>query len=101
MAALEKAPGNPQFLASLGDAERQLNNPQKAVELIRQALQIDPSAVESRYYLGLALFALGQTADAIKELEQVVNANAGRPEAFLAAPGAPLTKYRSGKPSLS
>ena len=84
IAALEKAPGNPQFLASLGDAERQLNNPQKAVELTRQALQIDPSLAEGRYYLGLALFALGQTADAIKELEQVVNANTGRPEAYLA-----------------
>jgi tetratricopeptide (TPR) repeat protein len=84
IAGLEKAPGNPQFLASLGDAERQLNNPQKAVELTRQALQIDPKLVEGRYYLGLALFALGQTADAIKELEQVVNANAGRPEAYLA-----------------
>ncbi len=82
--ALQKTPGNPQFLASLGDAERQLNNPQKAVELTRQALQIDPSLVEGRYYLGLALFALGNTTDAIKELEQVISANVGRPEAFLA-----------------
>ena len=84
IAALEKAPGNPQFLASLGEAERQLNNPQQAVELTRQALQIDPSLLESRYYLGLALFALGRTADAIKELELVVNANAGRPDAYVA-----------------
>jgi len=82
--ALEKAPGNPQFKASLGEAERQLKNPRKAVELIRQALQTDPSLLEGHYYLGLALFDLGQTSDAIKELEQVVNGNAGRPEAFLA-----------------
>jgi tetratricopeptide (TPR) repeat protein len=82
--ALEKAPGNPQFLASLGEAERQLNNPQKAVELTRQALQIDASLLESRYYLGLALFNLGRTGEAIKELELVVSANAGRPEVFLA-----------------
>ncbi|MFL5467503.1 MAG: tetratricopeptide repeat protein [Gemmatimonadaceae bacterium] len=83
-AALEKAPGNPQFMASLGEAQRQLNNPRKAVELIRQALQTDPGLLEGHYYLGLALVDLGQTSDAIKELEQVVNANAGRPEAFLA-----------------
>lgn len=84
MTALEKAPGNPQFLASLGEAERQLNNPQRAVDLTRQALQADASLLEARYYLGLALIDLGRTADAIKELEQVVAANAGRPEAFLA-----------------
>jgi len=83
-AALEKAPGNPQFLASLGEAERQLTNPQKAVDLTRQALQADGSLLEARYYLGVALIDLGRTADAIKELEQVVGANAGRPEAFLA-----------------
>jgi tetratricopeptide (TPR) repeat protein len=83
-AALEKAPGNPQFLASLGEAERRLNNPQKAVDLTRQALQADKSLLEARYYLGVALIDLGRTADAIEELEQVVAANAGRPEAFLA-----------------
>ncbi len=84
MTALEKAPGNPQFLASLGESERQLNNPQKAVDLTRQALQADASLLEARYYLGLALLDLGRREDAIKELEQVVAANAGRPEAFLA-----------------
>ena len=83
-AALEKAPGNPQFLASLGETERRLKNPRKAVEILRQALQADPSLLEGRYYLGLALFDLGQTTDAMKELEQVVNANAGKPEAYLA-----------------
>ena len=83
-AALEKTPGNPQFMASLGEAERQVKNPRKAVELLRQALQSDASLLEGHYYLGLALFDLGQTADAITELEQVVHANAGRPEAFLA-----------------
>lgn len=82
-AALEKAPGNPQFLASLGEAERQLNNPQKAVDLTRQALQADASVLEARFYLGLALMDLGRTEDATKELEQVT-ANAGRPEAFVA-----------------
>jgi tetratricopeptide (TPR) repeat protein len=83
-AALEKVPGNPQFMASLGEAERQLKNPRKAIEILRQALQADPSLVEAHYYLGLALFNAGQLPDALKELEQVAQSGAGRPEAYLA-----------------
>ena len=83
-AALEKVPGNPQFMASLGEAERQLNNPRKAIEIIRRALQADPSLAEAHYYLGLALFNAGELPDAVKELEQVVQSGTGRPEAFLA-----------------
>jgi tetratricopeptide (TPR) repeat protein len=49
--ALEKTPGNPQFMASLGEAERQLKNPRKAADVIRQALQADPSLAQGRYYL--------------------------------------------------
>jgi len=83
-AALTQAPGNPQFLASLGEAQRQLKDPGKAVETIRQALASDPSLGEARYYLGLALFDLGKTEDSIKELEQVLQSDPGRPEACLA-----------------
>jgi tetratricopeptide (TPR) repeat protein len=83
-AALVQAPGNPQFTASLGEAERQLKDPRAAVETLRQALTADPSLSEGRYYLGLALFDLGQTADAIKELEQVVRTDPGRPEVCVA-----------------
>ena len=70
--ALAQSPGNPQFLALLGEAERQLKNPRRSLELNRQALQIDPAFAEARYYLGLALYDLGQRDEAIKELEQVV-----------------------------
>jgi tetratricopeptide (TPR) repeat protein len=83
-AALEKTPGNPQFMASLGEAERQLKNPKKAIEILRQAIQTDASLVEARYYLGLALFDAGQATEAVKELEQVVQSGASRPEAYLA-----------------
>jgi len=84
LAALEKAPGNPQFTALLGEAERQLKNPARAVELLRQALQADASLVEAHYYLGLALFDAGQTPESIKELELVAQSGAARPEAYLA-----------------
>lgn len=79
--ARERAPGDPQLLATLGEAERQLKNPRRAVELTRQALAADSSLMEARYYLGMALADSGQTSDAIKELEQVVKGTGGRPEA--------------------
>jgi tetratricopeptide (TPR) repeat protein len=81
--ALEKSPGQPQFLALLGDAERRLKNPARAVELLHQALAADPSSGQARYYLGLAYFDLGKRAAAIKELEAVVQSGAQAPEAFL------------------
>jgi len=71
-------------MASLGEAERQLKNPRKAIEVLRQALDADASLVEAHYYLGLALFDAGQTTEAVKELEQVVKSGARRPEAYLA-----------------
>lgn len=70
--ALVKVPGNPEFLALLGETERRLKNPQRAVEVTRTALQADEALVEARYYLGRALLDLGRRDDAIKELERVV-----------------------------
>ena len=64
------------MLALLGEAERQLGNPRRAVEVTRQALQRDPSFAQARYYLGLALFDLGQRAEAIQELERVAQSGA-------------------------
>jgi tetratricopeptide (TPR) repeat protein len=69
---LERAAGQPQFTALLGEAERQLANPQRSVELTRQVLQAQPSFGEARYYLALALFDLKQRDAAIAELEQVI-----------------------------
>src|SRR5688500_8373046 len=83
-AGLAQTPGNPEFLALLGEAQRQLKNPQRAVEIARQALQADPSFAPARYYLGLALLDARQRAEAITELEQVVKARAAGPDAYLA-----------------
>jgi len=81
--ALVQTPGNPEFLALLGEAERQLKNPRRAVEVTRQALQADSSFAQARYYLGLALLAAGQRDEAIKELEQVVRAGVPVADAYL------------------
>ena len=81
--ALTQAPGNPQFMALLGEAERQLKNPARSIELNTQALKVDESFAESRYYLGLALFDLGRRDEAITELERVVQAGPNAVDAYL------------------
>lgn len=82
-AALVQHPGQPQFLALLGEVERQRKNPRRSVELNRQALKADESFAQSRYYLGLALLDLGQRDEAIRELERVVQSGPKVVEAYL------------------
>jgi tetratricopeptide (TPR) repeat protein len=82
-AGLAQAPGNTDFLALLGEAERQLKNPTRAVEVTRQALKADESFAPARYFLGLALLDLGQRDEAIKELERVVSSGAPLADAYL------------------
>jgi tetratricopeptide (TPR) repeat protein len=82
--ALGQKSEHPQLLALLGEAERQLGNPRRSLELNRQALQADATFVQARYYLGLALLDLRQHAEAIRELELVVQSGANPAEAYLA-----------------
>jgi tetratricopeptide (TPR) repeat protein len=81
--ALAQVPDRPQFLALLGEAERRLKNPRRSVELNRQALKADESFAQARYYLGLALFDLGQRDEAIRELERVVASDPKLVEPYL------------------
>ena len=82
--ALEQIPGHPEFLALLGEAERQSKNPRRAIEVTRQALQADRTFGPARYYLGLALLDAGERDEGIKELEQIVRAGAPVADAYLA-----------------
>ncbi len=82
-AALEQVPGNPQLLAVLGDVERQLKNPMRALEVLRQALKVDESFAQARYYLGLTYWDLGRRDESIAELEQVVKSGAKVADAYL------------------
>jgi len=95
--ALAQAPGNPQFLALLGESERQLKNPRRSLELNRQALQIDGAFAEARYYLGLALYDLGQRDEAINELERVVQSGPNAADAYLSLGTAYLEAGRFDK----
>jgi tetratricopeptide (TPR) repeat protein len=92
--ALAKVPGNPQFLAFLGEAERQLGNAKRSAELNRQALAADESFAQGRYYLGLALLDLDQRDEAIRELERVVQSGVKRPEVYLSLGAAYLDAGR-------
>ena len=55
-------PGNAQFLTLLGEVERQLKNLNRSLDVLKQALAIDPSSAQAHYYLGLTLLDLGQSA---------------------------------------
>jgi tetratricopeptide (TPR) repeat protein len=94
-AALVKVPGNSEFLALLGEAERQLKNPARAVEVTRQALKADESFAQARYYLSLALLDLGQRDEAITELEQVVRAGPTVTDTYLTLGNAYVEAGRS------
>ncbi|MPY89119.1 MAG: tetratricopeptide repeat protein [Luteitalea sp.] len=82
--ALVQVPGHPQFLALLGEAERQLGRPRRSLELNRQALHVDQSFAQARYYVGLALLDLRQRDEAIQELERVVQSGSNVAEVYLA-----------------
>ena len=83
-AGLAQTPGHPEFLALLGETERRLKNPRRAVELTRQALQADRSFTPARYYLGLALLDAGQRDEGIKELEEAARGGAVTADVCLA-----------------
>ncbi|PYR59032.1 MAG: hypothetical protein DMF91_15835 [Acidobacteria bacterium] len=93
-AALVQVPGHPQFLALLGEAERQLGHPQRSIELNQQALQVDPSFAQARYYSGLALLDLGRRDEAIRELERVAQSGPELAEVYLSLGGAYLDAGR-------
>ena len=83
-AALEQHPGNPQFLALFGEAERQLGKPDRALALTREALKSDESFAQARYYAALALNDLKRRPEAIAELERVISASPGIADPYLA-----------------
>ncbi len=94
-AALARAPGQPRLLALLADTERRLGNPQRAVDLSRQALAANPSFMQARYYAGLALLDLGQRDEGIRELEHIAQSGAPVPDVYLSLGYAYLEAGRS------
>lgn len=59
-----------------------LGEPDRAMELYRQALKIDPNYVPARYDLAVAYRGLGEVEQAIAEYEKVLKTNPHFPEAL-------------------
>jgi tetratricopeptide (TPR) repeat protein len=83
-AAVAQLPGNPQFLALLGEAERQLGKPDRALALNREALKADESFSQARYYAALALRDLKRHDEALAELERVIASKPDVADPYLA-----------------
>jgi tetratricopeptide (TPR) repeat protein len=81
--ALRQVPGQAQFLAILGEAERHLGDPARAKALASLALEADSTLTQAHYYRARAMLDLGERDDAIKELEGVVRSGAEVPDVFL------------------
>jgi tetratricopeptide (TPR) repeat protein len=82
-AAIAQRPNEPQILALLGDVERQMGHSDRALELIGQALEADPSFAQARYYRGMTLFDIGKTNEAIADWEAVVKSGARVADVYL------------------
>jgi tetratricopeptide (TPR) repeat protein len=93
-AGLAQAPGHPEFLTLLGETERQMKNPARAEDLLRQALRADDSFAQAHYFLGLTLLDLGKRDAAIAELEGVVRTGPPIADAYLTLGTAYLTVGR-------
>jgi Tfp pilus assembly protein PilF len=93
--ALEQVPGQPQFLAVLGEAERRLGHAARSAELNQQALARDATFVRARYYLALAQLDLGQRDQAVANLEQVAATNVSEPDVYLTLGNAYLDAGRA------
>jgi tetratricopeptide (TPR) repeat protein len=80
--ALAQMPRQPEFLALLGEAERQLGDAAQAVDITQQSLAIDPAFAQARYYLSLALLDLQRQPEAILQLEHLAKAGASIPSVY-------------------
>jgi tetratricopeptide (TPR) repeat protein len=82
-AANTALPNNAQILALLGDVERQMGHSDRALELIGQALEVEPKFAQARYYRGMAYFDVGKTKEAIADWEEVLKSGARVADVFL------------------
>jgi putative PEP-CTERM system TPR-repeat lipoprotein len=67
--ALGKAPGNPLLIDTLGWALLQNGQPDRAVQVLRDARLREPGNPEIRYHLAVALAQTGRKVEAKEELE--------------------------------
>ena len=74
-AVLKKAPKHPVALHFLGICKIQDGQPDKGIELVREALSVEPDYFEAHYNLACALQALGQLDQAAVHYTKVLAVN--------------------------
>jgi Tfp pilus assembly protein PilF len=80
-AVLKKAPKHPVALHFLGICKLQDGHPDKGIELVREALSIEPNYFEAHYNLACALQALGRPDQAAVHYAKVLAANPNNQDA--------------------
>ena len=69
---LEKVPGNPDALHLLGVIALDRGQPDRAIQLIKKAIAVQPNLAQAHSNLGNALLARGRTADAIASYRRAI-----------------------------
>ncbi len=80
---LAERPKVPHFLSLLGEVHRKMGNPELAIQLNRQAVELDSSMTPAHYYIGLAFMDLKKEDEAIAELEKSIASPYVAPEMYL------------------
>ncbi len=72
---LEEKPGDPELLVALGDAHFEVKQFEKAVGYYKSAIQANPANAEAYNDIGLALHYMGNSAEAIRYIEEGIKKN--------------------------
>ena len=81
--AMQQQPNTSHVLSLLGEVERRLGNPERAADLEKKALAVDPAMTPAHYYLALAYLDLKREDDALRELESAVRSSYVTPEIYI------------------
>src|SRR5207249_8920669 len=77
--ALALAPADPNMLIAAGNLELALGNTDRAIELYRKAVELDPVSAQARTFLAFNLAATKRFAEAQAEFPRVVELNPATP----------------------
>lgn len=81
--ALEQAPGHPDLLTQLAEAERQSGDAAAALDITDRVLAGDATRQQAHYHRALALIDLGRPSEAASELAPLAAAGVPEPQVYL------------------
>jgi tetratricopeptide (TPR) repeat protein len=84
LSALEFAPDNGPTLHALGLLEARNRQPEKALEYLRHAAELETEGTRHRFVYAIALHDMGRPRDAIRQLEALLQAAPNSEEVLLA-----------------